>query len=82
MKIKKVDDVMVRDAIDKVANNAAEDEAQRDRAERRVRAELRPRKYQHNKSDKGDGRQDPVIVVKHAPGRAGVMPMHKAKKAR
>ena len=81
MEIQEIDHVMVNKTIDQIAENPAEDQSQRDRTGRSGGTEFRAHEHKHHQCDRGDDGQRPIVAVKHAPGRAGIVPMNQAKKA-
>src|ERR1041384_175412 len=57
VKVEKVDDVMVHRPVQEISRDAAEDEPERNRAERCFRAELAARKNENDERDRRDDSQ-------------------------
>ena len=79
VKIEEVDDVMMDHPVDEVPDDSSKNQPERNRAESGMGAELSPRQHQYDKGNRRNHRENPVVIVKHTPRRASVVPMDEPK---
>jgi len=81
IKIQEIDHMPDADAVDEVADNSAEDQAQRNLAGESLGIEVMPLPDQDQEGHGRDEGQNPIVAAEHAPGRAGVSPVDKFEKS-
>ena len=72
---------MRQQAVGEVADDAAEDEAERELAENAMRAEMSSRNPQHDERDERDGGEEKIIAGEHTPRGAGVFAVREVEAA-
>ena len=68
-------------AIDQIADDAAEDEPEGDLATEGMNVEMMAFPDKDHQGSERDQSEDAIVAAKHAPGSARVLPMHKFKEA-
>ena len=77
VKIKKISHVMYPDAVNEIANDAAEDQTQCCLAEQGMGVKMMAGPKKHDKRNHGDNGEQSVSAHEQAPSRARVTPMNK-----
>src|SRR6185437_14221245 len=81
VKIEKIDDVLAKETVDQIADNATEDKADGNLAQPLAGIKMIAVDEKDQERDQRDNREEIIISMKHAPGGAGVLPMNKLEKA-
>src|SRR3954462_5469789 len=83
IKINEIDDVLARrrQPVDQISDNPAKNKAKGNLPKIRSRIKVMSKQEQNQERYERNDSQKLVIAVEHAPGRAGVAPMHKFEKA-
>ena len=81
VKTDEVHDFMAEQSVEKISRDAAENQAERNLADKRVRIEMVSREKKRDKRKQTDKRKRAVVAAEQTPRRAGVAPMHEFEKA-
>src|SRR5205823_1962860 len=81
VKVEEINHVSDEDAINEVAQNPPDDQAERDLAQMCPRVKMMAAEEQDYQGRRGDDGQQFVLAAEHAPGRAGIGPVHELKDA-